>query len=134
MKTLALTLLPLLASCAPKSEAPASADGTFASVSLTDDELGSFDGKAVQLSGALFVYDKDAGDADRVLLCETVLETFPPRCGGNSVSLDGADLDALALSASPEHKLRWSNGVVWAQGQLRGDRLDVVAMHASKPQ
>ena len=58
----------------------------------------------VLVTGALFV-DPDG----TVRLCDAILESFPPQCGGDRLTVAGIDLDAIG-------DLQDANGVRWAEG------------------
>ena len=58
----------------------------------------------VLVTGALFIEDDGT-----VRLCDAVLESFPPQCGGDRLVVEGLDLDVIA-------DLQDANGVRWAEG------------------
>ncbi len=68
----------------------------------------------------------DAGNGWR--LCEAIAESYPPQCGGASVSVDGVD--------PAEYDLERADGVRWSEaatvvGTLDGDTLTVTGSAAS---
>lgn len=73
---------------------------------------GTIDGSFV-VTGYLFV-DAD-GNAE---LCDMVLESFPPQCGGDSIPVSGdiAFLDEL----SADGDVRWSDSPVQLEGSFDG--------------
>ena len=56
------------------------------------------------VTGAVFV-DPDG----TVRLCDAVLESFPPQCGGATLVVDGLDLASLQLEEA--NGMRWAEGV-----------------------
>ena len=59
----------------------------------------------VTVTGALFV-DPDGS----VRLCDAILESFPPQCGGDRIEVDGLDLDSIP-NLQTEGDLSWAEGV-----------------------
>jgi hypothetical protein len=59
----------------------------------------------VAVSGFLFV-DAD----DTAVLCEMILESFPPQCGGEEIAVEGLELGTLDLEEA--NGVRWAEGVV----------------------
>jgi hypothetical protein len=59
----------------------------------------------VTVIGALFV---DAGGTVR--LCDAILESFPPQCGGARIEVHGLDLDTIP-TLETEGDLSWAEGV-----------------------
>ena len=59
----------------------------------------------VTVAGALFV-DPDG----TVRLCDAIAESFPPQCGGDSIVVQGLDLDAVA-GLQTEGDVSWAEGV-----------------------
>ena len=119
MRHLAVALLTLLAACSaavPATPSPSEpsagdarrlviVDGEPGDAGITVAEAlghGPTD-DIVAVTGALFI------DADgTVRLCDALLESFPPQCGGATLVVDGLDLAALDLEEA--------NGVRWAEG------------------
>jgi hypothetical protein len=79
-------------------------------VSVADATAGPIDG-AFELRG-FFVAD-DAG----ARMCEALLESFPPQCGGASIPVGDFDVD-LALSS--EAGVSWTDQVVYLEGEIVG--------------
>lgn len=72
---------------------------------------GTIDGSFV-VSGYLFV------DADEnVRLCDMVLESYPPQCGGDSIPVAG-DLSDIELTS--DQGVSWSNDAVALEGTFDG--------------
>lgn len=59
----------------------------------------------VTVTGALFV---DADGTAR--LCDAILESFPPQCGGDRIEVEGLDLDTIP-NLETEGDLSWAEGV-----------------------
>ena len=59
----------------------------------------------VTVSGFLFV---DA--AGTIAMCEAILESFPPQCGGARLPVEGLDLGTVDLEEA--NGVRWAEGVV----------------------
>ena len=62
-------------------------------------------------------------EGDVVRLCEVLLESFPPQCGGESLLVEGLDLDAYATTS--EGDVRWTDSPVSVLGGVDGDTLRV---------
>ena len=74
---------------------------------------GTIDGPFV-VTGYLFV------DADgSAVLCDMILESFPPQCGGDSIPVRG-DIAFLDDELSAEGNLRWSDNPVRLEGTFDG--------------
>lgn len=58
----------------------------------------------VAVTGALFVEPDGT-----VRLCDAILESFPPQCGGATLLVDG--LDPTSLELEEANGLRWAEGV-----------------------
>jgi hypothetical protein len=66
------------------------------------------------VTGTIAVGGFVVGDADSVRLCELLAESFPPQCGGASVTLSGISVDDLdGLPDSENLDLQTSQGVTW---------------------
>ena len=59
----------------------------------------------VTVTGALFV-DSDG----TVGLCDAILESFPPQCGGDRIAVEGLDL-ATVEGLETEGNVSWAEGV-----------------------
>lgn len=66
---------------------------------------------AFELRGFFFVDDAGAR------MCEVLLESFPPQCGGASIPLGDFDVD---LSLSSEAGVSWTDQVVYLEGEIIG--------------
>lgn len=58
-----------------------------------------------------------------VELCDMILESYPPQCGGATLVVEGADLDALTTSEAAG--VRWSDDPVTLSGTVDDGVLDV---------
>lgn len=79
---------------------------------------GSIDGSFV-VEGYLFV------DADgNAQLCEMILESYPPQCGGDSLPVAG-DLSTIELSS--DQGLSWTDSPVALEGSFDGTTFTITA-------
>ena len=118
--TTLLVVLLLLAACSaapPETTPPAATDEQWTLV-IVDGDPGAGPGLSVSealthgptddivaVSGFLFV---DAEET--VVLCEMILESFPPQCGGAQLAVEGLDLSTVDLEEA--NGVRWAEGVV----------------------
>jgi hypothetical protein len=109
----ALALALLLTACADGDDGAGGGDEPAGPLGVAE-ALEQGDGEVV-VTGSLVV----TGDEAR--LCEVLLESFPPQCGGPNVVVEGLDLDALPLQQ--EGDVAWSDGGVALRGVLDGDVL-----------
>lgn len=79
-------------------------------VSVADATAQPIDG-AFELRG--FFFADDAG----ARMCETLLESFPPQCGGASIPLGDF---AVELPLSSEAGVSWTDQVVYLEGEIVG--------------
>jgi hypothetical protein len=79
-------------------------------VSVADATAQPIDG-AFELRGFFFVDDAGAR------MCETLLESFPPQCGGASIAVGDFEVD---LPLSSEAGVSWTDSVVFLEGQIVG--------------
>jgi hypothetical protein len=103
---LGLVLALSLAACGGTDETPAASDGE--PVALADAVENGLSG-TVTLTGFLL-------DDGRVRLCDTVLESYPPQCGGANVTVEGVDVATLE-GATVEGEVAWVDEVTLT-GQL----------------
>jgi hypothetical protein len=112
-----LLLAPLLAACSafatPPSDDPPAAEPRLVIVDGEPGDAGITVAEAlghgptddiVSVTGAVFA-DPDG----TVRLCDAVLESFPPQCGGAALLVEGLDLASLELEEA--NGLRWAEGV-----------------------
>ncbi len=81
------------------------------------------DAKASDLDGPLMVHGFIVADDQRVLLCEELLESLPPQCGGEWLVVEGIDLDSYETSS--EGGARWTDAPVSVLGEVDGETLRV---------
>ncbi len=124
----ALTAAVLVAGCAisepdplPDAE-PGAAGGTTMHV-LTVPEAKTSDDE-----GALFVVGLLIDDGSGWRLCEMVLESYPPQCGGAYLTVEGLDDSALPLEEASG--VRWQVDAT-VVGLVDGDVLTVTGSAAS---
>ncbi len=85
------------------------------------------DGSRLTVKGFLLL------DADEAWICDELLESFPPQCGGASVELTGigmADLSGISLRRASG--VAWSETVLKIQGTMRRGRLQVERISGMK--
>ena len=63
---------------------------------------------------------------DEAELCEALAESFPPQCGGESLSLEGLDLDAFE-GLSSEQNTTWSEEPIQLLGEVEDGVLTISA-------
>ena len=73
------------------------------------------------VNGAIVIRDGETR------LCELLLESFPPQCGGASLIVDGYDRSS-ASALSEEGGVAWSDGPVQVLGTIEGDHLVVATL------
>ena len=57
-------------------------------------------------------------------LCELLLESLPPQCGGSSLAVEGLDLTTIE-GLSSEEEVTWTNQTVQILGEVEGEILTV---------
>jgi hypothetical protein len=63
-------------------------------------------------------------NGDDVRLCAALAESFPPQCGGDSITVVGLDLDTLD-GLTTEGEVTWSDLPVTVEGDLQDGTLTV---------
>ena len=96
--------------------------GTTMRVYTVSEAIALEEESSVHVSGLLI----DDGTGWR--LCDMVLESFPPQCGGEFLVLDGFDPTGLPLEESGEVRWQTEGTVV---GEIDGDTLIVTGSPAS---
>jgi ABC-type glycerol-3-phosphate transport system substrate-binding protein len=86
-------------------------------VTSLSDAADADDGTDAELTG--FVVSV-SGDTK---LCEVLLESFPPQCGGANVVVVGLNLGAL--DAQTEGNVTWTDGTVTLSGTIEDGALEV---------
>jgi hypothetical protein len=104
-------LLIVCAAC----ERPADAGGAM----YVDEAVANQASGEVRLRG--YLIGREGG---RTRLCEEMLESFPPQCGGASVLVEGLDPESIG-ELSREEQAFWTNGEIELNGVLDGGVLRV---------
>jgi hypothetical protein len=112
---LAAALFAVLALAAGCASSGGSDGGVSGEPVTVQDALASGDGE-VTVRG--FLIDEQG----QVRLCDTVMESYPPQCGGASLQVTGVDVASLD-GATTEGEISWVDQVV-VTGTLSGDTLD----------
>ena len=107
---------------AGEDDAGGDASGTTMRVYTVSEAIALEEEGSVHVSGLLI----DDGTGWR--LCDMVLESFPPQCGGEFLLLDGFDPTGLPLEESGEVRWQTEGTVV---GEIDGDTLVVTGSPAS---
>ena len=105
-----------------EDDAGEDASGTTMRVYTVSEAIALEEQGSVHVSGLLI----DDGTGWR--LCDMVLESFPPQCGGEFLLLDGFDPTGLPLEESGEVRWQTEGTVV---GEIEGDTLVVTGSPAS---
>jgi hypothetical protein len=100
-----------LAGCGGEDEAGGSP------VEIMVEEAADHEGPAV-VTGSLLA------NGDDVRLCAALAESFPPQCGGGSVTVVGLDLDTLD-GLTTEGDVTWSDLPITVEGVLADGTLTV---------
>ncbi|NOY56809.1 MAG: hypothetical protein GXP34_12620 [Actinobacteria bacterium] len=80
--------------------------------------------EAQSASGNQSVVGLLVADGDVVRLCEVLLESFPPQCGGASIEVRGLDL-ATVNGLQSERGVSWTDRQIALTGVLESGVLDV---------
>lgn len=83
---------------------------------------------ALEQEGSVHVTGLLIDDGSGWRLCELVLESFPPQCGGESLDVEGLDPTGLPLEESGD--VRWQTEAT-VVGEVEGDTLIVTGSPAS---
>ena len=76
------------------------------------------------LTGPLLVNGQLHVENGRVRLCEVLAESFPPRCGGRFLVVEGLDLMTIG-GLTTEGSVTWSDQTVQVLGTVEGEVLTV---------
>ena len=101
----------------PTAAPPSSAVGPGISIA---EALSSTLDEPLLVNGFLVV------QGDEAELCEALAESFPPQCGGESLSLEGLDLDAFE-GLSSEQNTTWSEEPIQLLGEVEDGVLTISA-------
>lgn len=105
----------------PVEDGDAAGDTTMRVYSVSEARAAGGEG-SLHVTGLLI----DEGSGWR--LCGTALESYPPQCGGESLSVDGLDPSLFPLEQ--EGEVRWQDGATLV-GEVDGDTLTVTGSAAS---
>ncbi|MGM0617953.1 MAG: hypothetical protein ACQEUI_07390 [Actinomycetota bacterium] len=83
---------------------------------------------ALEAEGSVHVSGLLIDDGSGWRLCDEVLESYPPQCGGDALRLEGFDPTGLPLEESGEVRWQTEGTVV---GEIDGDTLVVTGSPAS---
>lgn len=83
--------------------------------------------KASELDGPLLVNGFLVAVGDRVQLCSTLLESFPPQCGGESLVVEGLDL-ASVNGTQTEGDTTWTSDAIQLLGEVEDGVITVSQM------
>ncbi len=120
-----------LIACGDDDDAGATATPTIAA-GVTGATLGVGPGLSVAealsstLDGPLLVNGFLVAVGDAVRLCEVLLESFPPQCGGESLVVEGLDLGSME-GLTTNQDVTWSDQTLQILGSVEGDVLTVAA-------
>ncbi len=98
---------------------PARPDGdlsTGGAISAVGPGLSVGDARASTLDGPLLVNGFVVVADGRVRLCDTLAESFPPQCGGDSLTLSGFPLEGFELQRSGD--VAWTDHSVQVLGYV----------------
>jgi hypothetical protein len=136
LAALAATLALLLAGCGDATDDPSAEPP--AEDPLPDEGNGSDDttmrvysvseARAAAADGSLHVAGLLIDDGTGWRLCELVLESYPPQCGGDSLSVEG--LDPALFPLEEEGDVRWQTDATLV-GEIDGDTLTVTGSAAA---
>jgi hypothetical protein len=80
--------------------------------------------EAVDEEGPAIVTGSLLANGDDVRLCAALAESFPPQCGGGSISVVGLDLETLD-GLTTERDVTWSDLPIRVEGVLADGTLTV---------
>lgn len=139
---IALVAVLVLAGCASSTDSGAPADDPAPDTDAdpapgTEADPGTGTGSTVPADGGLSVEEAKASDLDSPLLvtgyivadnevvrlCDLLMESFPPQCGGESLLVEGLDLDGYETSS--ESGVRWTEAPTSILGEVDGETLHV---------
>jgi hypothetical protein len=121
--TIVLAAALALAACGEGADGGSSAPDTPGTGAPADGGLSVAEAKASDLDGPLMVGGLIVAEGDVVRLCDMVMESFPPQCGGESLLVEGLDLDAYETTS--EGDVQWTDAPVSVLGEVDGDTLRV---------
>lgn len=108
---------------APSAQPDAPVDPGPGAGAPADGGLSIADAKASDLEGPLMVGGFLVAEDQVVRLCDTLMESLPPQCGGESLLVEGLDLDTYETRS--EGEVRWTDAPVSVLGDVEGETLRV---------
>jgi hypothetical protein len=120
----ALVAALVLVSCgdgSPGTEPDASAETPPGAGAPADGGLSVAEARDSDVGGPLVVRGFIVLEGEVVRLSDLLMESFPPQCGGESLIMEGAELNAFETSV--EGDVRWTNSPVSVLGEVEGDTL-----------
>ncbi|MEX0953521.1 MAG: hypothetical protein WDZ26_06800 [Nitriliruptoraceae bacterium] len=126
--TAVLAAAVLVAGCADDTPDPQPDDAPGAAGGTTMHVLTVPDAKTNDDEGSLFVVGMLIDDGSGWRLCESVLESHPPQCGGEFLVVEGLDDTGLPLEEASG--VRWQVDAT-VVGEIDGDVLTVTGSPAS---
>lgn len=121
---IALVAVLVLAACASGTDSGAPADDPGAGSTVpAGSGLSVEEAKASDLDSPLLVTGYIVADNEVVRLCDLLMESFPPQCGGESLLVEGLDLDGYETSS--ESGVRWTEAPTSILGNVDGETLHV---------
>lgn len=124
---LALTTLVVLAGCADDQQGGADAGGAAAG-GTTMQVLSVTDALESEHQGSVHVAGLLIDDGSGWHLCEEVMESYPPQCGGASLLVE--DVDPADHVLEEEGDVRWQTDAT-VVGEIEGDTLIVTGSAAA---
>lgn len=112
----------------PPVEDPLPDDDGDAAGGTTMTVYGVGEARATDEEGSLHVTGLLIDDGSGWRLCESVLESYPPQCGGDSLTVEGVDPALFPLEE--EGEVRWQTDAT-VVGEIAGDTLTVTGSAAS---
>ncbi len=118
-------MLAIVGACSDRDSAPPNADNTIRNISQAQS---TEPGTELSVSGFLFL-DKDG----QVRLCEMLLESFPPQCGGDRILLSAFDADSTpniqrVQEPSEINTTAWTNEIITITGTRNSDGITDVTL------
>lgn len=81
---------------------------------------------ATEATGILAVQGFYVSDGTEARLCESLAESFPPQCGGQSIVVSNIDVGSLG-PVSSEAGVEWTDGTVVVFGEIVDGVLEVAS-------
>ena len=133
----------VMAACAGDADDPAAAPTADESLPPAEGDAGHAGGaaggttmrvysvteaKSAEVEGSIHVVGLLIEDGSGWRLCEVAMESYPPQCGGERLTVEGLDPSGLPIEESGE--VRWQTEAT-VVGEIDGDTLTVTGSPAS---